>query len=56
MAAQQPISVYNNLRDLYANLGTSLDNAVRWDHLAKEFERRYGRKPAYIARAPGRVK
>ncbi|KAF9463944.1 galactokinase gal [Collybia nuda] len=55
MAAEQPIPIYTNLTDLYANLGTSLNHAVRWNNLAEEFKRRFGRKPAYIARAPGRV-
>lgn len=56
MAAQQPVPVYTNLNDLYANLGTTFNHAVRWNNLAEEFEKRFGRKPAYIARAPGRVK
>ncbi|KAJ6620060.1 GHMP kinase [Mycena sp. CBHHK59/15] len=56
MSAQEPIPVYTNLKDLYGSLGTSLDHVVRWNNLAEEFEKRFGRKPAYIARAPGRVK
>ncbi|KAG5634847.1 hypothetical protein H0H81_000524, partial [Sphagnurus paluster] len=55
MAAERPVPVYTNLKDLYQNLGTSLNHAVRWNNLAQEFEKRFGRKPAYIARAPGRV-
>ncbi|KAG6837245.1 hypothetical protein H0H93_012640 [Arthromyces matolae] len=55
MAAERPIPIYTNLNDLYQNLGTSLSHAVRWNSLAKEFKRRFGREPAYIARAPGRV-
>ncbi|KAF5374451.1 hypothetical protein D9615_009120 [Tricholomella constricta] len=55
MAAQRPIPVYTNLTDLYNNLGTSLNHSVRWNDLAEEFRKRFGRKPAYIARAPGRV-
>ncbi|KAF8646191.1 hypothetical protein AX16_007335 [Volvariella volvacea WC 439] len=55
MAAEQPIPVYTNLTDLYGSLGTSLNHALRWNNLVEEFERRFGRKPAYIARAPGRV-
>ncbi|KAJ7576828.1 Galactokinase [Mycena floridula] len=55
MAAQQPIPVYSNLQEVYAILGTSLDHATRWNSLTEEFETRFGRKPAYIARAPGRV-
>ncbi|KAG6856269.1 hypothetical protein H0H87_005954 [Tephrocybe sp. NHM501043] len=56
MAAERPIPVYTNLNDLYQNLGTSLNHAVRWNNLAEQFEMRFGRKPTYIARAPGRVK
>lgn len=56
MAAQEPIPIFTNLTDLYANLGTSLDHVARWNNLAEEFEKRFGRKPLYIARAPGRVK
>ncbi|KAH7913500.1 ribosomal protein S5 domain 2-type protein [Hygrophoropsis aurantiaca] len=55
MAASLPIPIFTNLQDLYQNLGTSLNHAERWDNLAKEFVSRFGRKPAYIARAPGRV-
>ncbi|GLB40690.1 putative galactokinase galactose-binding signature [Lyophyllum shimeji] len=55
MAAERPIPVYTNLADLYSNLGASLNHAVRWNNLAEEFQKRFGRKPAYIARAPGRV-
>ncbi|PFH45871.1 hypothetical protein AMATHDRAFT_70991 [Amanita thiersii Skay4041] len=55
MAAEQPIPVYTNLQDLHKNLGTSIANIERWNRLVAEFERRFGRKPVYIARAPGRV-
>ncbi|KAG6917711.1 hypothetical protein DXG01_001362 [Tephrocybe rancida] len=55
MAAERTIPIYTNLNDLYQNLGTSLNHAVRWNNLAEQFEKRFGRKPAYIARAPGRV-
>ncbi|KAH0584849.1 hypothetical protein H2248_008127 [Termitomyces sp. 'cryptogamus'] len=56
MAAERPIPIHTNLNDLYQNLGISLNHAVRWNDLAEEFEKRFGRKPTYIARAPGRVK
>ncbi|KAJ7698456.1 Galactokinase [Mycena metata] len=55
MSAQEAIPVYTNLKDLYASLGTSLNHAERWSNLATEFETRFGKKPTYIARAPGRV-
>ena len=56
MAAELPIPVFTNLNDLYANLGTSLSHAERWNHLTEEFHNRFGKKPQFIARAPGRVK
>ncbi|KAJ2932504.1 hypothetical protein H1R20_g4582, partial [Candolleomyces eurysporus] len=55
MIAHQDIPVYTNLNDVFGSLGASLQNVERWNGLAEEFERRYGRKPKYIARAPGRV-
>ncbi|KAF5366073.1 hypothetical protein D9757_012374 [Collybiopsis confluens] len=55
MSASEPIPVYTNLTDLYGSLGTSLNHAEKWNSVAEEFQRRFGRKPAYIARAPGRV-
>ena len=56
MASEQPIPVYSNLTDVYTSLGESLNHAVRWNDLTEEFEKRFGRKPAFITRAPGRVK
>ncbi|KAJ7128380.1 Galactokinase [Mycena epipterygia] len=55
MSAQEAIPVHANLKDLYASLGTSLNHAERWNNLANEFETRFGKRPAYITRAPGRV-
>ncbi|EPQ52469.1 Galactokinase [Gloeophyllum trabeum ATCC 11539] len=55
MAASLPIPVFNTLEEAYSSLGSALDHAPRWDNLAVEFESRFGRKPAFIARAPGRV-
>ncbi|KAJ7340741.1 Galactokinase [Mycena albidolilacea] len=55
MSAQEAIPVFTNLTDLYASLGTSLNHAERWNNLAEEFEKRFGKQPTYIARAPGRV-
>ncbi|KAJ6561760.1 galactokinase gal [Mycena capillaripes] len=55
MSAQEAVPVYTNLKDLYASLGTSLNHAERWSNLAEEFEKRFGKQPTYIARAPGRV-
>ncbi len=56
MAALEPIPVFTQLNDLYGNLGTTIDHAAKWSNLAEEFQKRFGKKPAYIARAPGRVK
>ncbi|CAA7269550.1 unnamed protein product [Cyclocybe aegerita] len=55
MIAQQPIPVYESLSEVFGSLEVSLPHATRWNNLAEEFEKRFGRKPAYIARAPGRV-
>ncbi|EIM91604.1 Galactokinase [Stereum hirsutum FP-91666 SS1] len=55
MAAQLSIPIYTSLDKLYNDLGTAANHATRWNNLAQEFEKRYGRKPKYIARAPGRV-
>jgi len=56
LLADQPIPVYTDLSTLYGSLGSSLNHADRWDTLVREFTHRFGRPPAYIARAPGRVK
>ncbi|KII85252.1 hypothetical protein PLICRDRAFT_337456 [Plicaturopsis crispa FD-325 SS-3] len=61
MAAQASIPIFTNLNELYQNLGTSLNHASvsphseRWNNLTEEYVKRFGRKPTYIARAPGRV-
>jgi hypothetical protein len=54
--ADQAIPVYTNLTDVFGGIGASLQNIERWNGLAEEFEKRFGKKPRYIARAPGRVK
>jgi len=56
MAAKQAIPIYTNLSDLFGSLGVSLKHVERGNDLATEFERRFGKKPTYISRAPGRVK
>ncbi|KAJ8088452.1 galactokinase [Marasmius tenuissimus] len=56
MSSQQPIPIYTNLNELYGELGTTLNHAQRWNELAENFQKKFGRKPAYIVRAPGRVK
>ncbi|KAF8910540.1 ribosomal protein S5 domain 2-type protein [Gymnopilus junonius] len=55
MIAEQPIPIYTTLSEVFGSVEASLPHAVRWNNLAEEFERRFGRKPQYIARAPGRV-
>ncbi|KAF8150116.1 galactokinase gal [Crassisporium funariophilum] len=55
MIAGQRIPVHTTLSDVFGSLEASLPHAVRWNNLAEQFEKRFGRKPAYIARAPGRV-
>ena len=41
---------YDQLNSLY-----STDNNPRYQHLVQTFVSRHGRKPEFIARAPGRV-
>jgi hypothetical protein len=53
MIAKEPIPVYTTLADAFGSLEVSLTHANRWNNLAEQFERR---KPAYVARAPGRLK
>ncbi|CCM02772.1 uncharacterized protein FIBRA_04880 [Fibroporia radiculosa] len=55
MAAQLPIPIYSSLEDAFGGLRTASGQSVRWANLAQEFKSRFGREPAYIARAPGRV-
>ncbi|PCH39358.1 Galactokinase [Wolfiporia cocos MD-104 SS10] len=55
MAAQLPIPVHTTVKDVFGDLQTASVQSVRWDGVIQEFEKRFGRKPAYIARAPGRV-
>jgi hypothetical protein len=56
MIAEQSIPVYTTLSDVFGSLTASLEHVSRWNNLAEEFEKRFGRKPTYIARAPGRIK
>jgi len=54
--AEQDIPIYTNLSDALGGLGASLRSAERWNNLAEEYKKRYGKAPAYMVRAPGRVK
>ncbi|KZT67489.1 Galactokinase [Daedalea quercina L-15889] len=55
MAAELPIPIFTTLNDALGDLQTAAVQASRWNDVAEEFEKRFGKKPAYIARAPGRV-
>ncbi|RPD72427.1 Galactokinase [Lentinus tigrinus ALCF2SS1-7] len=55
MAAQLPIPVYTSLDQAMPDLQTAAVQAVRYNNLVEEFEKRFEHKPSYIARAPGRV-
>jgi len=54
-AEQQSIPAYTTLSDVFGSLTASLEHVSRWNNLAEQFEKRFGRKPTYIARAPGRI-
>jgi galactokinase/N-acetylgalactosamine kinase len=56
MIEKEPVPVYSTLADVFGSVRASLPHAKRWNDLAEQFEQRFGKKPAYIARAPGRVK
>ncbi|KAH9949915.1 galactokinase gal [Amylocystis lapponica] len=55
MAAQLPIPIVTSLQEVHTDFVTAANQAERWNDLVAEFERRFGKKPTYIARAPGRV-
>jgi galactokinase len=54
-AADAPIPIFTTLKDVYGSLATAAKHAKRWDELVREFEIKFGHKPTYVARAPGRV-
>jgi galactokinase/N-acetylgalactosamine kinase len=54
--AKQNIPLYTTLTEVFGSLEAFLPHAKRWNDLAEEFEKRFEKKPAYIVRAPGRVK
>jgi len=56
VVANENIPVYTTLSEVFGSMEASFPHAKRWNNLAEEFERRFGKKPVYIARAPGRVK
>ncbi|KAI0822584.1 galactokinase gal [Trametes gibbosa] len=55
MAAQLPIPLFTSLHDALPDLTTAAAQAVRYNTVVVEYEKRFGHKPTYIARAPGRV-
>ncbi|KAG1870749.1 ribosomal protein S5 domain 2-type protein [Suillus subalutaceus] len=54
-AADAPIPIFTTLKEVYGSLATAAKHAERWDQLVREFETKFGHKPTYVARAPGRV-
>jgi hypothetical protein len=52
MIANEPVPVYSTLADVFGSVQASLPHVKRWN----EFEQRFRRKPAYIARVAGCVK
>ncbi|KAG1729864.1 ribosomal protein S5 domain 2-type protein [Suillus paluster] len=54
-AADAPIPIFTTLQELYGSLTIAAKHAGRWDKLVREFETKFGHKPTYVARAPGRV-
>ncbi|PIL35341.1 hypothetical protein GSI_02066 [Ganoderma sinense ZZ0214-1] len=55
MAAQLPVPVFTSLDQAIPDIQTAAVQAVRYSQLVEEYEKRFGHKPTYIARAPGRV-
>ncbi|KAK7053464.1 galactokinase [Paramarasmius palmivorus] len=55
MSATELIPIYTSLNDVFQNLGTTLNHSKRWNDLAEDFVKKFGRKPEWIVRAPGRV-
>ncbi|TCD61100.1 galactokinase [Steccherinum ochraceum] len=55
MAAELPVPVYTLLGDAYPTQELTLKHAARFNEVAEQFIARFGQKPTYIARAPGRV-
>ncbi|KAH9856685.1 galactokinase gal [Lenzites betulinus] len=55
MAAELPIPIFTSLDKALPDLETAASQAVRYNTVVQEYEKRFGHKPTYIARAPGRV-
>ncbi|KAL8648722.1 MAG: hypothetical protein Q9226_005881 [Calogaya cf. arnoldii] len=50
----EPVPVTRSIESLYpdANIATQ---QIRWRNLIRQFEEKYNKKPAFVARSPGRV-
>ncbi|KAI9061167.1 ribosomal protein S5 domain 2-like protein, partial [Trametes sanguinea] len=55
MAAELPIPVFSSLDQAFPDLETAAAQGVRFNAVVEEYQKRFGHKPSYIARAPGRV-
>ncbi|KAH9921194.1 Galactokinase [Epithele typhae] len=55
MAAELPIPVFTSLDQALPDLKTAAAELIRYTNLVDEYTQRFGHKPTYIARAPGRV-
>ncbi|KAE8227314.1 hypothetical protein CF319_g239 [Tilletia indica] len=49
------VPAVKTLAEIYPSAAALAEQGLRWDNLTKRFEEIYGRKPAFVARAPGRV-
>ncbi|KAK0534661.1 galactokinase [Tilletia horrida] len=49
------VPAVKTLADIYPSAGALGEQGARWDRLASAFADIYGRAPAFVARAPGRV-
>lgn len=55
MADESYIPEIQSLDKIYSQAPAVAREGVRWDGLTKHFEQLYGKKPDFVARAPGRV-
>ncbi|KAI5119637.1 hypothetical protein M0805_008999 [Coniferiporia weirii] len=53
MAALAQVPVFTTLEEVFPDAKILLKQSARYNHLSEEFEGRFGKKPAYIVRAPG---
>ncbi|THH04866.1 hypothetical protein EW145_g5207 [Phellinidium pouzarii] len=55
MAAAVPVPVFTTIEQVFPDAAVLLKQGARYNLLAEQFEERFGKKPMYIVRAPGRV-